>query len=232
VTADRLGAKVKVGDANMAEIDEYEGEHIIIDNVDGRCIHSRYCVLNLPSVFVPNVDGPWIKPDTAATEATIAVVTKCPSGALQYRPKGATPREGAPGVNTIRVQENGPLVVHAELTVGNNARSYRATLCRCGLSQNKPWCDKSHVAGAFVATAEPESKESKTLDVRNGPLKITPTKNGPYKVEGAVEICCASGRTISRETRTFLCRCGHSKDKPFCDGSHTKAGFTDPGNNG
>lgn len=216
----------------MAKSDEYKGGHIIIDNVDGRCIHSRYCVLNLPSVFVPNVDGPWIEPDVASTETTIAVVTKCPSGALQYRPVGDTPREAAPGVNTIRVQENGPLIVHAELTVGGNNRSYRATLCRCGLSKNKPYCDKSHVAGAFVATAEPESKESEALAVRDGPLKIMPTHNGPYKVEGPVEICCASGRTISRETRTFLCRCGHSEDKPYCDGSHLKAGFMDPGMNG
>ncbi len=44
-------------------------------------------------------------------------------------------------------------------------------------------------------------------------------------VEGALEICAASGRTVSRQTKTWLCRCGHSQDKPFCDGSHAKAGF-------
>lgn len=216
----------------MADIDSYKGEHLIIDNVAGRCIHSRYCVLNLPSVFVPNVDGPWIKPDAATTEATIAVTTKCPSGALQYRPVGDTAPEGTPGVNTIRVQENGPLVVHAELSVGGNTQSYRATLCRCGLSKNKPYCDHSHAAAGFVATAEPESQDSQALAVRNGPLKITPTHNGPYKVEGPVEVCCASGRTVTRDTKLFLCRCGHSGDKPFCDGSHMKAGFTDPGMKG
>lgn len=216
----------------MAEIDEYKGEHLTVLNEGKRCIHSRFCVLNLPKVFVPNVDGPWIHPEAANTEATIAVITKCPSGALRYRPEGDTAPEGSPGVNTIRVQENGPLVVTAELTVGANASSKRATLCRCGLSKNKPYCDHSHVEGPFVATAEPESKDSEPLAVRGGPLKITPTHNGPYKVEGPVEICCASGRTITRETKTFLCRCGHSQDKPFCDGSHMKAGFSDPGNNG
>jgi CDGSH-type Zn-finger protein/uncharacterized Fe-S cluster protein YjdI len=210
----------------MPDIDEYAGQHIVIENDGARCIHSRYCVLNLPSVFVPNVDGPWIHPDAAATEAAIAVVTKCPSGALRYRPTSDTTHaEGAPGVNTIRIWENGPLAVHAALEVGGDTASLRATLCRCGLSKNKPYCDHSHVEGAFVATGEPQSKAVAAVDHRDGPLKVTPTRNGPLKVEGAVEICAASGRTIARETRTFLCRCGHSQDKPFCDGSHAKAGF-------
>lgn len=213
-------------------IKEYKGERLTVLDENKRCIHSRYCVLNLPVVFLPNVDGPWIKPDAASTEAAIAVTTKCPSGALRYRPEGDTAPEGAPGVNTIRVWENGPLAVHAELNVGGNTTSYRATLCRCGLSKNKPYCDKSHVEGKFLATGEPESQQSEPLAVRNGPLKVTPTHNGPYKVEGSVEICTASGRTVTRDTKTFLCRCGHSMDKPFCDGSHMKYGFTDPGLNG
>jgi CDGSH-type Zn-finger protein/uncharacterized Fe-S cluster protein YjdI len=213
----------------MSGIDEYKGEHLTVLSEGKRCIHSRYCVLNLPSVFVPNVEGPWIKPDAAAAQATIAVIAKCPSGSLRFRPEGATHAEGAPGVNTVRVMQDGPLTVHAEMNVGGNLSSYRATLCRCGLSKNKPYCDKSHVAGKFQATGEPESQDSEPLAVRNGPLKITPTHNGPYKVEGPVEICAASGRTVTRDTKLFLCRCGHSLDKPFCDGSHMQAGFTDPG---
>jgi CDGSH-type Zn-finger protein/uncharacterized Fe-S cluster protein YjdI len=214
----------------MAEIEEYKGKRITIVNEGKRCIHSRYCVLNLPGVFMPNVEGPWIRPDAASEESAIAVIAKCPSGALRYRGEADTAAEEPPGVNTIRVQENGPLVVHAELNVGGNTSSYRATLCRCGMSKNKPYCDHSHVEAKFVATAEPDSQDSQPLAVRGGPLKITPTRNGPYEVDGPVEICCASGRTISRQTRTFLCRCGHSQNKPFCDGSHSRFGFTDPGN--
>ena len=45
-------------------MDEYRGEKIVVRNNGERCIHSRYCVLGRPDVFVPNVDGPWIKPDT------------------------------------------------------------------------------------------------------------------------------------------------------------------------
>jgi CDGSH-type Zn-finger protein/uncharacterized Fe-S cluster protein YjdI len=213
----------------MSGIDEYKGSRFTVINDGKRCIHSRYCVLDLPNVFRPNVDGPWIEPDAATMEAAIAVITKCPSGALRYRPEGSTAAEAAPGVNTIRVMEDGPLVVHAELIVGNDAASRRATLCRCGKSFNKPYCDRMHVKAGFKATGEPASGDIETLAVTSGPLNVTPTKDGPLHVEGALEICSASGRTITRTMETWLCRCGQSKNKPFCDGSHEAAGFTAAG---
>jgi CDGSH-type Zn-finger protein len=61
--------------------------------------------------------------------------------------------------------------------------------------------------------------------VRNGPLKVDPAVNGPLVVSGNLEICAGTGRTVARVTKTALCRCGHSKNKPFCDGSHVAAGF-------
>jgi len=210
----------------MSDIEEYKGQKVTIISEGKRCIHSRYCVLNLDSVFLPNVDGPWIKPDAASREAVVSVVEKCPSGALRYKPEGDTAPEHPPTVNTVRTWENGPLAIHAELDIAGDTSSFRAVLCRCGLSKNKPYCDHSHVAGNFSATGEPESKEITELASKNGPLKVRPTHNGPLCIEGNLEICAASGRTLSRETRVFLCRCGHSLDKPFCDGSHMKAGFT------
>jgi len=203
--------------------EEYKGERIVVRNNGERCIHSRYCVLNLNSVFLPNVDGPWIKPDAAAREVVIAVVEKCPSGALSYAMEDAG--EQAPTVNTVRVWENGPLAFHGELNVAGDTSSLRATLCRCGLSKRKPYCDRSHVESKFEATGEPASKDSKPLEIHNGLLKVTPTKNGSLLVEGSLEVCTASGRTITRGKKMWLCRCGHSNDKPFCDGSHAKAGF-------
>jgi CDGSH-type Zn-finger protein/uncharacterized Fe-S cluster protein YjdI len=213
----------------MSDIEEYRGAHGIVRSEGKRCIHSRHCVLGHPEVFLPNVEGPWIRPDAAPADSIKATVSKCPSGALSYEPTDGSTPEPPPGVNTVRLWQDGPLAVHAELNVGGDTSHYRATLCRCGLSKNKPYCDHSHVAAKFQATGEPDSQDSEALAVRNGPLKITPTHNGPYKVEGPVEICAASGRTVARDTKLFLCRCGHSLDKPFCDGSHMKAGFTDPG---
>jgi 3-phenylpropionate/trans-cinnamate dioxygenase ferredoxin subunit len=62
------------------------------------------------------------------------------------------------------------------------------------------------------------------------PLKITVTKNGPYQVSGdlaELELHDASGNayTLAGQKRVFLCRCGASTTKPFCDGQHSKIGF-------
>jgi CDGSH-type Zn-finger protein len=61
--------------------------------------------------------------------------------------------------------------------------------------------------------------------------KITINSNGPIRVEGDFEIVDPSGTTFGLAGRTSigLCRCGQSANKPFCDGSHNRVGFTDPG---
>ncbi|MBZ5516608.1 MAG: CDGSH iron-sulfur domain-containing protein [Acidobacteriia bacterium] len=57
--------------------------------------------------------------------------------------------------------------------------------------------------------------------------KVTVSKNGPLRVEGEITICDPEGRAFGLGGRTTvsLCRCGHSANKPFCDGSHNKVGF-------
>ena len=64
------------------------------------------------------------------------------------------------------------------------------------------------------------------FEAAGGTLTITPTKDGPFEVKGALTIVAASGRPAWRGTETWLCRCGQSKNKPFCDGAHRDAGFT------
>jgi CDGSH-type Zn-finger protein len=134
--------------------------------------------------------------------------------------------ERAPDVNVIRVLENGPLSVHADLHIEGHEPTLRTALCRCGDSKNKPFCDGSHKEVGFTATGEPPAEKSKPLEVRGGRLEITPFPNGPLGLTGNVEICTGTGRTINRTTKTALCRCGHSQNKPYCDGSHKAAGFT------
>jgi CDGSH-type Zn-finger protein len=63
------------------------------------------------------------------------------------------------------------------------------------------------------------------LPVRDGPLAIDPQTNGPLRVRGNLEIVSGTGRVIARVTSTYLCRCGGSSTKPFCDGTHAKIGF-------
>jgi uncharacterized Fe-S cluster protein YjdI len=60
-----------------------------------------------------------------------------------------------------------------------------------------------------------------------GPTEITTAPDGPLYVRGAVEIADQNGRTVCLEPRVALCRCGASKNKPFCDNSHVAVGFSD-----
>ena len=58
-------------------------------------------------------------------------------------------------------------------------------------------------------------------------VTVTPRDNGSYKISGPISLVDASGTSwaIPEGRSVFLCRCGHSATKPFCDGSHTAAGF-------
>ena len=201
-----------------------EGEKVDVGFDGKRCIHSRNCVLGHPSAFVPNAPGQWIHPEGASVEAIVQIVESCPSGALSYKRKDGGADEAAPPVNTARIRENGPIAMHGAIEIDGETM-LRATLCRCGESKNKPYCDNSHKEAGFVASGEPESKESTALDARDGLLKIVSQTNGCYRVEGNLEIVTGTGRTIDRTTKAFLCRCGHSGAKPFCDGTHKKIGF-------
>ena len=60
-------------------------------------------------------------------------------------------------------------------------------------------------------------------------VKITPLHNGPLRLEGDFQIADAQGNLFGLAGRTVisLCRCGHSANKPFCDGSHARVGFQD-----
>lgn len=59
--------------------------------------------------------------------------------------------------------------------------------------------------------------------------KVTVNNNGPIRLEGEFEIVDPQGNAFGLAGRKVisLCRCGHSNNKPFCDGSHKSAGFQD-----
>jgi CDGSH-type Zn-finger protein len=156
------------------------------------------------------------------------VALNCPSGAIHVTRHDGGANEANPKVNTILVRENGPLAFNAEIVLSGAPIGARATLCRCGESKNKPYCDNSHEAAAFAASGEPATKESAQLAKRDGRLEVTPYPNGPLGVAGPVEILSGTGRAVNRVERTALCRCGHSANKPYCDGTHSKVGFVAP----
>lgn len=75
------------------------------------------------------------------------------------------------------------------------------------------------------AAAEPEAPGA-------APVSVKVLAKGPYLLKGPFEIVDGSGAVVRRVDKVALCRCGHSSTKPFCDGTHHKIGFDDPGSVG
>lgn len=129
-----------------------------------------------------------------------------------------------PAVARVRVCDNGPLEAEGALVVAGAAAT-QARLCRCGRSANKPYCDGSHADQGFTASGEIPPLDEPQAAVAPGRLRIQPIADGPLVLWGAVQLCSASGRIITQCQGPTLCRCGHSANKPFCDGAHAAAGF-------
>jgi CDGSH-type Zn-finger protein/uncharacterized Fe-S cluster protein YjdI len=206
-------------------VEYIDGKKLTLVYEGKRCIHARFCVTGAPQVFLANVQGPWITPDAVTTEHLVEIAHACPSGAIRYQRRDGEPNETAPAVNLLAVREAGPYAVRGDLSIAGNKSSFRATLCRCGASKNKPYCDGSHHEVSFAATGEPPTGQADMLEVRGGPLEIEPQQDGPLQVRGNLEITSGTGRVVSRLTQARLCRCGGSANKPFCDGTHLRNGF-------
>ena len=205
----------------------YDGEQVEV-TWDGRlCIHIGECGRASNELFVGGRD-PWCQPDQVTADIARDVVLRCPTGALTFRSKSDDVEETAPDANTVHVSNNGPLYVTGDLKIEGAPDDmpgvrYRAALCRCGKSANKPFCDGAHEDGFIDRGAIGDHGEP--LEVQGGELTIKPLPNGPLLIEGNVEMTAGSGRAAWSGTRCALCRCGASKNKPFCDGSHRKIGF-------
>ena len=210
---------------NINGMETARGEKLDLLFETKRCIHARFCVTGAPEVFLANTPGEWLHPDAVEVERVVEIAHACPSGAVQYRRKDGVHDETAPPVNLASIRESGPYALRGQLELDGEPIGFRATLCRCGASRNKPFCDGSHHEVKFSATGEPDTVEADPLAVRNGVLAIDPQLNGPLSVRGNLEITSGTGRVVSRVTTAKLCRCGGSATKPFCDGTHARIGF-------
>lgn len=187
------------------------------------CAHAGYCFRELHDVFDGDRDPP-IDLSAASVEEIIRVVELCPSSALTYERLDAAAQEQASEQAVGRVVPNGPLAIRGQLQLGDKTYP-RLTLCRCGQSKNKPFCDGTHKQhafdeGEFARQALPEEAPV------GGAVAVMPKENGPVILKGEVTYQTVTGETICRKAASGLCRCGHSKTKPFCDGSHNAAGFS------
>src|SRR5204862_1033890 len=130
------GAAASSGPAAASGVETAQGQRIELQFEARRCIHSRFCVTGAPKVFLANVQGPWIHPDAMPVERLVEVAHACPSGAIRYRRKDGAPDETAPPVNLATLREAGPYAFRAALQIDAAPAGFRATLCRCGASQN------------------------------------------------------------------------------------------------
>jgi uncharacterized Fe-S cluster protein YjdI len=142
---------------------EYHSKDIVVYWEPDRCSHSAICLKQLPQVFDLN-QRPWVKVEAASPEDIIRTIDNCPSGALKYSlPSGSSvnPDLGrGPGSKdfkadtagpalSIKVLRNGPLLIEGEYQLrdvdGNvSHQTGKTSLCRCGLSGKRPFCDGTH----------------------------------------------------------------------------------------
>ncbi|MDW7670502.1 MAG: CDGSH iron-sulfur domain-containing protein [Bacillota bacterium] len=146
--------EVKKKDRLEDRVKTYEGANITIYDNRGVCSHDESCTRLLPAVFDKD-KRPWIDPDGASVAEIIDTIEKCPSGALSYgigsRRYQEMDREPA-----IQTTKNGPLKVTGGIILKDDQGCQpecreHYTLCRCGESKNKPFCDGSHDEHDFKA---------------------------------------------------------------------------------
>ena len=217
---------------------EFRGDAITVTWSRRRCTHVAACIMNLPAVFEPG-RRPWVDVAKGSAEAIARVVPHCPTGALHFHRTDGGAAEPVPASNAVAVTRDGPINVRGDLEIYDESgelrlRDTRAALCRCGQSANRPFCDGAHHAtgfrdggvvggpGSLVDNGAPDTK-----------LRVRPESGGPLRLDGPFTMAGTDRRTILSGTQAALCRCGRSRAKPFCDGSHlpphTRASQRDEG---
>jgi CDGSH-type Zn-finger protein len=138
---------VKTTDGSQDRRVTYAGKRITIHDNRHICSHAGICTDRLQSVFRLRQE-PWIDPDGASAREIIATVEKCPSGALSYSIDGVEHRD-RDREPAVTVTDHGPYAVTGGIELlgvkfSEHASKEHYTLCRCGGSKNKPFCDGSH----------------------------------------------------------------------------------------
>jgi len=226
--ARQLGDDEEATMSDDRKVFTYPGEKMDV-TWDGRlCIHVGECTRASGDLFVGKRD-PWCQPDLADAEEVVEVVARCPTGALSINRKDGGEVSSTSDSNTIVVSNNGPLYVRGSLDIDGAASDMpgvqtRAALCRCGKSENKPFCDNSHERFEFRDSGA-IGESGPGFESDGVQLRIQRAPNGPLLVGGNVTLVTGTGREAWKGSKTALCRCGESKNKPFCDGSHRAAGF-------
>lgn len=210
----------------------YETDSIRVHWDSSRCIHTGICLRRLPAVFDVQA-RPWVDLGGADADEVAEAVERCPTGALRYERLDGTGQEQPPRPTAVLPIENGPLLMVGDLDVRGPegeqiTHENRLTLCRCGMSRNQPFCDNSHVRRNWESGTTNEPKDDwppPREGADEGPTKVIAKSDASLDLRGHLRIYHSDGKPIAEVGRVLLCRCGQSKNKPFCDGSHETAEF-------
>ena len=128
----------------------YEGADVTVHDNRGQCAHAGYCTDGAPNAFRLKKE-PFVDADGASGEEIATTINKCPSGALRYA-VGGEDKADRGGDPNIFIAPNGPYVVSGGCEIpgvqfGEGLNNDHFTLCRCGGSKNKPFCDGTHWNG-------------------------------------------------------------------------------------
>lgn len=134
----------------------YETDEIRVFWDATRCTHVGTCLKALPEVFDVR-RRPWVDVEGASAQEVAETVRLCPTGALRYEALKNLRDEQPDEPTTIELRPNGPMVVRGRIKVTGAhgevlTEEMRVSLCRCGASQNKPFCDNTHRAVGFRST--------------------------------------------------------------------------------
>lgn len=142
---------------------DYTNGEITVHWKPGQCIHATICYTRLKKVFDPS-KKPWVNMDGASTDKIIEIVKKCPTDALTFTrnedlqqniPDKEIPEpEGQEEATRIQIMKDGPTIVSGNFVItdingSNLAKADTVALCRCGNSNNMPFCDGTHNSVSF-----------------------------------------------------------------------------------
>ncbi len=148
------GTHAKVGFSSQNELEdeiiqEYQAEKIKVTFNRSICAGAAACVRGFPQIY-KSASVDWINPDGGSVDDVINSIKACPSGALSYEIDSHKILESYE-IEKFEIIKNGPINIKGKVELKNVewssfANKEKFTLCRCGASKNKPFCDYSHAS--------------------------------------------------------------------------------------
>ncbi len=168
----------------------------------------------------PDLDSPTV-PETEAEKPESTDEKALDRWFLEQRGNKRVPKR-LDVANELLVTSGGPLKMTGNITLinedGSVTHANSLSLCRCGASKNRPFCDDQHLEIEFFDSGAVQQLSDWMPVTRPQTISVTVVENGPLKFRGYLRIYNKKGQECITMSGA-LCRCGKSSKKPFCDSS-------------